>query len=241
MGSREPITAELRELLADVNWVEITDHMCLDHGGILDGDWLDSWHAAVDHACDAIDAVHAQLERDYKAACEANRRQYEQYADVVHKLNRANAKNLNQRKQLTEVQEAIHRRNEGELKARWQKELDRLERENAELRERLAVLDNRSESMHIGSATVTITPTLDWTGVARELRSIADTLGAQDMQAENAKLRELVLRADRLMQGVLDNATDTVVVSDLPCCDTLYDNLTIYREDMCELGVEVDG
>ena len=51
-----------------------------------------------------------------------------------------------------------------------------LERENAELRERVAVLDNRSESMHIGSASVTITPTLDWTGVARELRSIADML-----------------------------------------------------------------
>lgn len=51
-----------------------------------------------------------------------------------------------------------------------------LERENAELRERLAVLDNERESMHIGSASVTITPTLDWTGVARELRAIADTL-----------------------------------------------------------------
>jgi hypothetical protein len=52
-----------------------------------------------------------------------------------------------------------------------------LERENAELRQRVAVLDKRSESMHeIGSATVTVTPTLDWTGVARELRAIADTL-----------------------------------------------------------------
>lgn len=51
-----------------------------------------------------------------------------------------------------------------------------LERENAELRERVAVLDNRSESMHIGSASVTITPTLDWTGVARELRSIIDAM-----------------------------------------------------------------
>ena len=52
-----------------------------------------------------------------------------------------------------------------------------LERENAELYERLAALDKRSESMHeIGSATITVTPRLDWTGVARELRSIADTL-----------------------------------------------------------------
>jgi phosphate uptake regulator len=51
-----------------------------------------------------------------------------------------------------------------------------LERENAELRERVAVLDNESGNMHIGSALVTITPTLDRTGVARNLRSIADTL-----------------------------------------------------------------
>ena len=140
-----PITAELRELLADVNWVEITDHMRLDHGAILDGDLLDSWHAAVGHACDAIDAVHAQLERDYKVACEVNERQDEQYADMVHKLDRAYEKNRNQRKQLTEVQGALHRRNEGELKARWQKEIDRLERENEELRRQLESLmsDNR--------------------------------------------------------------------------------------------------
>lgn len=51
-----------------------------------------------------------------------------------------------------------------------------LERENAELRERVAVLDNERGNMHIGEATVTIMPTLDWTGVARELRAIADTL-----------------------------------------------------------------
>lgn len=51
-----------------------------------------------------------------------------------------------------------------------------LERENAELRERVAVLDNERGNMHIGSASVTITPTLDWTGVARDLRAIADTL-----------------------------------------------------------------
>ena len=51
-----------------------------------------------------------------------------------------------------------------------------LERENAELRERMAKMDNRGGSMHIGSATVTVTPTLDWSGVARELHAIADTL-----------------------------------------------------------------
>ena len=42
-----------------------------------------------------------------------------------------------------------------------------LEDENERLRE------DRS----IGGATVTITPTLDWTGVATDLRAIADMLG----------------------------------------------------------------
>lgn len=60
------------------------------------------------------------------------------------------------------------------------------------------------------------------------------------LREENVKLRELVIRADELMQGVLDNATDTVVVSQLPCCDTLLDNLEIYREGMRELGIEVE-
>lgn len=55
----------------------------------------------------------------------------------------------------------------------------RLERENAELRERLAKMDNRGGSMHIGEVTVTVTPTLDWSGVARELRAIADTLAGE--------------------------------------------------------------
>ena len=57
--------------------------------------------------------------------------------------------------------------------------------------------------------------------------------------AENDKLRKLVSRADTLMQGVLDNATDTVVVSDLPCCDTLFDNLCDYRLKMLKLGFEL--
>ena len=48
-----------------------------------------------------------------------------------------------------------------------------LERENAELRERMAKMDNRGGSMHIGEVTVTITPTLDWSAVALELHSLA--------------------------------------------------------------------
>lgn len=73
-----------------------------------------------------------------------------------------------QRKQLSEVQDALHRRNEGELKTRWLKEMDELNREiddlkmqyvianrrgialkheNAELR---AKLDEQADTMHDG-------------------------------------------------------------------------------------------
>ena len=52
-----------------------------------------------------------------------------------------------------------------------------LERENESLRRELdRVLGEQDEDTTIGSVTVTVTPTLDWTGVARELRAIADTL-----------------------------------------------------------------
>ena len=44
-----------------------------------------------------------------------------------------------------------------------------LERENAELRERMAKMDNRGGSMHIAEATVTITPRIDWMRMADEL------------------------------------------------------------------------
>jgi hypothetical protein len=58
------ITGELRGLLADINWTEIIDHMQTSAGAIVDGDWLDAWHEAASNACNAIDAVHANLERE---------------------------------------------------------------------------------------------------------------------------------------------------------------------------------
>ena len=52
-----------------------------------------------------------------------------------------------------------------------------LERENESLRRELdRVLGEQDEDTTIGGVTVTVTPALDWTGVARELRAIADTL-----------------------------------------------------------------
>lgn len=59
-----PITTRARDLMADINWAEIVDHMHGEHNNIVDGDWLDAWHEAAESALDAIDAVHAALEHE---------------------------------------------------------------------------------------------------------------------------------------------------------------------------------
>jgi len=51
-----------------------------------------------------------------------------------------------------------------------------LEKENERLRERLKELDNADSSMQIGEVTVTITPRIDWTAVADDLRDAAKAL-----------------------------------------------------------------
>lgn len=59
-----------------------------------------------------------------------------------------------------------------------------LERENESLRRELdRVMGEQDEGPTIGTATVTITPTLDWTGVARELRAITDALALMRWRA----------------------------------------------------------
>jgi FtsZ-binding cell division protein ZapB len=97
---------------------------------------------------------------------------------------------------------------------------DRLKAENAKLREEIAKWERLAAGIDLPEYPVT-------------------QFKPKDLERENAKLRELVSRADTLMQDVLDNATDTVVVSDLPCCDTLFDNLCDYRLKMLELGFEL--
>lgn len=59
-----PITSRARDLMADISWPEIVDHMHGEHNNIIDGDWLDAWHEATESAFDAIDAVHAALEHE---------------------------------------------------------------------------------------------------------------------------------------------------------------------------------
>lgn len=99
MSDHGPITGELRAAFDSTGGV-------VDLGGHVVREYLGIERERLDALCDAIDAVHANLER-----------------------------------------------------------------ENEALRERLAKPSGGARS--IGSATVTITPTLDWTGVARELRELA--------------------------------------------------------------------
>ena len=74
MDEYEPITGELRGTCreSDVYHVESDT---VDRTVIFDGDRFDD-------LCDDIDAVHAQLERDYKVACEVNERQDADYTRV---------------------------------------------------------------------------------------------------------------------------------------------------------------
>lgn len=117
MDEYEPITVELRSYIRKAT---STTDTCW---------WMSSNTHDVLDLCDAIDAVHAQLERDYKTACEVNERQDADYVDLKRENESLRKKVKHQSVQLTEVQGALERRNEGVLKQRWQKELDRLKAE----------------------------------------------------------------------------------------------------------------
>lgn len=59
-----------------------------------------------------------------------------------------------------------------------------LEAENKRLRERLQELDNSDSSMQIGEVTVTITPRIDWTAIADDLRDAAKALCERTREGE---------------------------------------------------------
>ena len=59
-----------------------------------------------------------------------------------------------------------------------------LEQENERLRERLQELDNADGSMQIGEVAVTITPRIDWTAVADDLRDAAKALCERTREGE---------------------------------------------------------
>lgn len=115
IASYKPITGELRRYLHDVN-------------ENLDEEWLFvniRWDR-VNELCDAIDAVHAQLESDYKTERETNECLRKKLANV--------------REQLTNVQKALEDRNKGVLKQRWQKKCDALNGEIESLKKEVLSL-----------------------------------------------------------------------------------------------------
>ena len=115
---------------------------------------------AFDAACDNIDMVHASLEE-----------LVERYEKKVG----------NQRKQLAQLQDALHERNEDELKARWRKELDKLKEENGLLKEELDhAMGERDDAVPTEPRTIgecqykmTVTSHLDFEGLARDLEEAA--------------------------------------------------------------------
>ena len=70
-----PITTELRDYMEAYKPIETETSMEVARIGTLG-------YQGVIERCDAIDAIHAQLERDYQVACDVNERQDMQYAQL---------------------------------------------------------------------------------------------------------------------------------------------------------------
>lgn len=100
MDEYELITGELRGAGRESDVYHVMSDT-VDRTVTFDGDRFDD-------LCDNIDAVHAQLERENESL---------------------RKKVKDQSAQLSEVQGTLERRNNGELKRHWQKELDRLKAE----------------------------------------------------------------------------------------------------------------
>lgn len=115
--------------------------------------WTASDTQEVYQLCDAIDAMHAQLESDYKTACEVNERQDGSHIELLRQNESLRKKLANVREQLTNVQKALEDRNKGVLKQRWQKkcdalngEIESLKKEVLSLKEQLAAAKDEDQS-----------------------------------------------------------------------------------------------
>ena len=115
--------------------------------------WTASDTQEVYQLCDAIDSVHAQLESDYKTACEVNERQDGSHIELLRQNESLRKKLANVREQLTNVQKALEDRNKGVLKQRWQKkcdalngEIESLKKEVLSLKEQLTAAKDEDQS-----------------------------------------------------------------------------------------------
>ena len=75
MDEYEPITGELRKAFVASGGIATLD-------GCIIKEYMTIAKSELDDLCDNIDSVHAQLERDYKVACEVNERQDADYTRV---------------------------------------------------------------------------------------------------------------------------------------------------------------
>lgn len=87
--------------------------------------------------CDEIDGIHANLEH-------MNHDLNDTVLAMNEEIDRLRDKVINQRHQLSEVQDALERRNNGELKGRWHKELDKVRYERDQARADCAVAEEQS-------------------------------------------------------------------------------------------------
>ena len=87
--------------------------------------------------CDEIDGIHANLEH-------LNHDLNDTVLAMNEEIGRLRDKVINQRHQLSEVQDALERRNNGELKSRWHKELDKVRYERDQARADCAVAEEQS-------------------------------------------------------------------------------------------------
>jgi len=141
IASYKPITGELRSFIRRAT---STIDTCW---------WTASDTQEVYQLCDAIDAVHAQLESDYKTACEVNERQDGSRIELLRQNESLRKKLANVREQLTNVQKALEDRNNGVLKQRWQKkcdalngEIESLKKEVLSLKEQLTAAKDEDQS-----------------------------------------------------------------------------------------------
>lgn len=129
----KPITTDLREKMDTLGWYDEDGNIVCTTGGKPASEMacLVINSKTFGNLCDAIDAVQANLERENESLSECVR---------------------NQRRQLADVQDALERRNNGELKARWQKRLDELRDrfEDYKARSVLLPVDASGEVIHVG-------------------------------------------------------------------------------------------
>ena len=117
--------------------MSITDELRESMSPCISDGWLTITRSAFERVADRIEESHAAQVKDLRDELARLHRAL----DALQKdYNRQTRRVQNQRRQLTGVQLALQRRNEGELKKKWRKEVERLQAELDELKGRTVEL-----------------------------------------------------------------------------------------------------